>query len=287
MKAKIATSLLLTTTLLALSPITSFAQTPDSTQSNPSAAIIEPKADEQLSFQVVLRYTNGLPVPAGTTVQLRNLSTDLNQVLTKTTDANGTVLFTQADGLQKNVSYSVESPLLTTGFTFSSTQDGLQTKEFTVALPVNQEPLSYQITLRYPDKTPVPAGTVVKLRNLSTDLNQVLTKTTDANGTVLFTQADGLQKNVSYSVESPLLTTGFTFNAIEGGLQTKEFTVDFPKVNQPTQQPTPTNNQKVTTNSPTVTPKTLPQTGEGQQPILSLLGIVSVLLALVGFKLKR
>lgn len=176
-----------------------------------------------LTFKGTFRYTNGLPVKAGTPVNLRNLK-DGTTVLTKKTDANGQVVFTEADGLKKGVNYSVETAGYRYGYTFRSDIGQDWVRSFEVQMPQAAKPLTFTGTFRYANGLPVKAGTKVTLRNLK-DGKTKITKETDAKGQVTFTEADGLKKEVNWSVETAGMEHGYTFRSDLGKNWEKNFTL--------------------------------------------------------------
>ncbi|EKS9966853.1 hypothetical protein ACIMQ7_002730, partial [Enterococcus faecalis] len=77
-----------------------------------SAEIIVP-----LSLKVKAHYTNGLPLEAGKEVRLRNLTDGSTEVIKKQVDANGEVVFTEQDGIKKEVNYGIETDGVRNGYT--------------------------------------------------------------------------------------------------------------------------------------------------------------------------
>ncbi|MDN3181319.1 LPXTG cell wall anchor domain-containing protein [Enterococcus faecalis] len=95
-----------------------------------SAEIIVP-----LSLKVKAHYTNGLPLEAGKEVRLRNLTDGSTEVLKKQVDANGEVVFTEQDGIKKEVNYGIETDGVRNGYTVRYDLGGEKEKDITVNLP--------------------------------------------------------------------------------------------------------------------------------------------------------
>ena len=95
-----------------------------------SAEIIVP-----LSLKVKAHYTNGLPLEAGKEVRLRNLTDGSTEVLKKQVDANGEVVFTEQDGIKKEVNYGIETDGVRNGYTVRYDLGGEKEKNITVNLP--------------------------------------------------------------------------------------------------------------------------------------------------------
>lgn len=95
-----------------------------------SAEIIVP-----LSLKVKAHYTNGLALEAGKEVRLRNLTDGSTEVLKKQVDANGEVVFTEQDGMKKEVNYGIETDGVRNGYTVRYDLGGEKEKDITVNLP--------------------------------------------------------------------------------------------------------------------------------------------------------
>ena len=95
-----------------------------------SAEIIVP-----LSLKVKAHYTNGLPLEAGKEVRLRNLTDGSTEVIKKQVDANGEVVFTEQDGIKKEVNYGIETDGVRNGYTVRYDLGGEKEKDITVNLP--------------------------------------------------------------------------------------------------------------------------------------------------------
>ena len=192
-----------------------------------SEKVVMSKSTENEGFTGSFIYTNGLPVKEGTEVRLRNTAD--GTVITKKTDANGQVTFTEADGIKKSNNYSVETAGYNFGYTFRSSVGTNFNKKFTVDLPEASLPLTFTGSFVYTNGLPVKEGTEVRLRNTAD--GTVITKKTDANGQVTFTEADGIKKSNNYSVETAGYNFGYTFRSSVGTNFNKKFTVDLPEAN--------------------------------------------------------
>ncbi|HAP4629798.1 TPA: hypothetical protein IUW69_002791, partial [Enterococcus faecalis] len=162
-----------------------------------SAEIIVP-----LSLKVKAHYTNGLPLEAGKEVRLRNLTDGSTEVLKKQVDANGEVVFTEQDGMKKEVNYGIETDGVRNGYTVRYDLGGEKEKDITVNLPGAELPLSLKVKAHYTNGLPLEAGKEVRLRNLTDGSTEVLKKQVDANGEVVFTEQDGIKKEVNYGIET-------------------------------------------------------------------------------------
>lgn len=178
-----------------------------------------------VSFTGIFRYTNGLPIESGSYVQLKNQAN--NETISKTVNASGAVTFNATDGLKTGTSYEVIVNNQKLNYTLQLSSGNSNTsKTFTVNLPGAELPLTYTVNARYTNGLPLSEGTEVKLRNLTDGSTEVLIKKVNSQGSVTFTEADGLKKGVNYSVEVPGLATGYSIRYDLGGNKSKDFILE-------------------------------------------------------------
>ncbi|WP_458103354.1 LPXTG cell wall anchor domain-containing protein [Enterococcus faecalis] len=194
-----------------------------------SAEIIVP-----LSLKVKAHYTNGLALEAGKEVRLRNLTDGSTEVLKKQVDANGEVVFTEQDGMKKEVNYGIETDGVRNGYTVRYDLGGEKEKDITVNLPGAELPLSLKVKAHYTNGLALEAGKEVRLRNLTDGSTEVLKKQVDANGEVVFTEQDGMKKEVNYGIETDGVRNGYTVRYDLGGEKEKDITVNLPGVTKNT-----------------------------------------------------
>lgn len=181
-----------------------------------------------LVIKVKVKYTNGLPVEEGTEVRLRNLTAGSSEVFKKTADKDGMVTFTEDEGIKKGVSYSLETDGNHKGKTIRYALGGEREQSLTLDLPGAEKPLTLKVIAVDKDGKPVKAGTEIHLRNNKDASAPIIVKTLNDKGEVVFTEADGLNKEVGYSIEAEGITTGYTIRYDLGG--DKEIKVVFGEV---------------------------------------------------------